>query len=70
MFDIVLIVVDRYIKFAKYIPACKDWKAEDIANVLIKEIFIKYNNPVFFVSNCDSLFMSKFWLHLCYYVNI
>ena len=60
MFDIVLVIVDKYIKFAKYISAHKDWKAEDIINILVKKVFTKYGKPVFFISNCGMLFILKF----------
>ena len=70
VFDVVLVVVDEYTKFARYIPACKDWKAEDMVNVLVKEVLTKYNKSVFFADNCNLLFTSKFWSHLCYYLSI
>ena len=70
VFDAVLVVIDRYTKFAKYIPACKDWEAENMVDILIEEVFIKYGKSVFFVSNCGLLFISKFWSHLCYYLSI
>ena len=31
-----------------------------MANDLVKKVFTKYGKPVFFVSNCGLLFMSKF----------
>ena len=70
VFDAVLVVVDRYTKFARYIPARKDWEAEDMADVLVEEVFTKYGKPVSFVSDRGSLFTSKFWSHLCYYLSI
>ena len=60
IFNIDLIIVDRYIKFAKYIPACKDWKVKKIANVLVEKVFTKYSKLVFFKNNYNLLFMSKF----------
>ena len=70
MFDAVLVVVDRYTKFTRYIPTCKDWEVEDMANILVKEVFIKYGKPISFVRNCDLFLISKFWSHLCYYLSI
>ena len=70
MFDAVLVMVNRYIKFAKYIPPFKNWKAENIADVLVKKVFTKYNKLVFFVNNFSLLFISKFWLYLYFYLSI
>ena len=63
-------MVNRYAKVAKYIPACKNWEAEDMADNLVKNIFTKYGKPVSFVSNCGLLFTLKFQLHLYYYLSI
>ena len=70
MFDTVLVVVDRYIKFARYILAHKDWEAENMANILVKGIFTKYDKLISFVNNHGSLFTSKFWSYLYYYLSI
>ena len=70
IFDTVLVMKNGYIKFTKYIPACKDWEGENIADILVKKIFIKYGKPVSFMNNCNSLFTSKFWSYLCYYLSI
>ena len=70
MLDAVLIVLIEYSKFAKYIHFCKDWKAEDMANVLVKVVFTKYDKSIFFVSNHSLLFTSKFCFYLYYYLSI
>ena len=62
--DAVLVMMDRYTKFAKYITARKNREAENIIDVLVEEVFTKYDKPVFFVSNHGSLFTSKFYLSI------
>lgn len=60
VFNIVLVIVNRYIKFERYIPTCKDQKTKNMANILIKKVFIKYNKFVSFVNNCNLFFTLNF----------
>ena len=44
----------------------KGWETEDMVNVLVEEVFLKYGKPVLFVSDHGTLFTSHFWSMLCY----
>jgi hypothetical protein len=68
VYDSMLMMIDRYIKFNLYISSKKTWNAENLTNALIDEIFIKFERLVFIVTNRDSLFTFKFWSSLCYYL--
>ena len=38
VFNTILMVVKTYIKFARYIPSCKNWKAKILEKTLVKEM--------------------------------
>jgi hypothetical protein len=68
VYDSMLMIIDRYIKFNLYISSKKTWNAEDLTNALIDEIFIKFERLVFIVTDRDSFFIFKFWSSLCYHL--
>jgi hypothetical protein len=61
-------IIDHYIKFSLYISLKKTWNIENWTNVLIDEMFIKFNKLVFIVTNRDFLFIFKFWFLFCDYL--
>ena len=70
VYDSILVTIDRYTKFSRYIPARKDWEAETMSDVLVEEIFTKFGMPVSIVTDWRSLFTSKFWSHFCYHLRV
>lgn len=66
--DLILMMVDRYIKLTKYIPAQKIWTTEDLVDVVVDEVFTKFERSMFVVSDRGSLFTSKFWSAFCYHL--
>jgi hypothetical protein len=68
VYDSILMIIDRYIKFSLYISLKKTWNAENLTNALIDEIFIKFKKFVFIVTNRESFFIFKFWSFLCYHL--
>ena len=60
MYDSILVVIDQYTKYIKYIPARKNWKAIDLANVLVEDVFSAFGKPVSLTSNQGSLFTSNY----------
>ena len=70
VYNTILVVVDRYIKYARYIPAWKNWDAKLFADIIVKEVFIKFGMPRSITSNQSSLFKSNFWSDFCYYIRI
>jgi hypothetical protein len=68
VYDSMLMMIDRYIKFNLYISSKKTWNAENLTNALIDEIFIKFEKLVFIVTDRDFLFTFKYWSSLCYHL--
>ncbi len=68
VYDSILMIIDRYIKFNLYISSKKTWNVENLTNALIDEIFIKFERFVFIVTDRKSLFIFKFWSSLCYHL--
>jgi hypothetical protein len=68
VYDSILMIIDRYIKFSLYISSKKTWNVENLTNALIDEIFIKFERFVFIVTDREFLFIFKFWSSLCYHL--
>jgi hypothetical protein len=68
VYNFVLMMIDCYIKFNLYISSKKTWNVENLTNILIDEIFIKFEKLVFIVINRDFLFIFKFWSSFCYHL--
>jgi hypothetical protein len=68
VYDSMLMMINRYIKFNLYISSKKTWNAENLTNALIDKVFIKFERFVFIVTNRDSLFIFKFWSSFCYHL--
>ena len=70
VYDSLLVIVDRYTKVAKYIPCLKTIKAEELANLFIKYWIKDHSIPNGIISDCRSVFTSKFWSAICFYLKI
>jgi hypothetical protein len=62
VYDSILMIIDRYIKFSLYISSKKTWNVENLENVLIDEMFIKFEKLVFIVTNRDFFFHFQIWI--------
>jgi hypothetical protein len=60
VYDSMLMIINRYIKFNLYILSKKTWNAEDLTNALIDDIFIKFERFVFMITNRDFFLFSSF----------
>ena len=69
-YDSFLVVMDRFTKYAIYIPARKDWKVENLADALAENVFKYFGMPVSIVSDRGSLFTSHFWSAFCYHLTM
>jgi hypothetical protein len=70
IYDVVLIIINRYIKYFKYILIKKDWITKHLANELFDEIFFKQEMSKFIIFDKDSLFTFNFWSNFCYHLKI
>jgi hypothetical protein len=70
IYDFILIIIDRYTKYFKYISARKDWTTKQLTNQLFDEIFFKHEMSKSIMFNKDSLFIFNFWFNFCYHLKI
>lgn len=60
-YDMILVITDRLIKYACFLPVRETITAEDLAGIFLREVFAKWGMPAEIVSDRDKLFISKFW---------
>ena len=60
----VLVVVDRYSKYATFIPAPKECSAEQAARLFFKHVVKYWGLPRSIVSDRDTRFTGRFWTEL------
>jgi hypothetical protein len=70
IYDFILIIIDRYTKYFKYISARKDWTTKQFANQLFDETFSKHEMLKSIMFDKDSLFIFNFWFNFCYHLRI
>ena len=63
--DAILVVVDRFTKYAQYIPTRKDTTAKSFAYTFLETIWRRFGLPEGIVSDRGSIFTSKFWQTMC-----
>ena len=60
-YNIILIVVDKYIKWGYFIIYIEEITAKDLARIYTKEIFVRYGLLAKIISDRDPKFVLKFW---------
>ena len=63
-FDSIWVVVDRLTKSGHFIPVTKEYNAEQLAKVYVKEIVRLHEVPLSIISDRGTQFTSKFWRKL------
>ena len=66
-YNAILTIVDRYTKMAIFLPVQDTINAAGMAELLHKEVELRYGCPSGIVSDRDSRITSKFWAEICYY---
>ncbi len=66
----ILVIVNRLTKIVHYKPIKATIDALGLAEVIIEVVVRHYGLPDSIVSNWGSLFTSKFWSSLCYFLGI
>jgi hypothetical protein len=62
--DLIMVVIDKCSKSTHYIPMKSTYKAINIANFFMKEIFRLHGIPTMVISDRYVKFTSKFWKEL------
>ena len=70
VYDSILVIVDRYTKLARYIPTTKTITAAELAELFVLRVFRDFGLPAGITSDRGSVFTSKFWSSLCFYLSI
>lgn len=60
-FDCILVVVDKFTKYAHFLPLRHPITAEDVATTFVNNVYKLHGMPDIIVSDRDPLFTSKFW---------
>ena len=70
IYNVILVVVDRYSKITFYIFAKSTWSIEDFANVLFNKMFLIFFEIRKVLSDRSSFFVNDYWFALCYRICI
>jgi hypothetical protein len=68
VYDTVLIIVNKFTKMFKYFSTQKTLNAVQLANLFCKIIVKNFGILCFIVLDRGTVFMSQFWLLLCFYM--
>jgi hypothetical protein len=66
--DAILVIIDRFMKIAKYFLVRKTLDASQLAQILVTRIVKDFGTPKSIVSDRGSIFTSAFWSSLYYYM--
>jgi hypothetical protein len=59
-YDFILVFIDRYKKYVRYVRARQNWIAVQLIDAMIKELFIKYEIFEIIIINRENLFIAKY----------
>lgn len=63
--DAILVIVDRFTKYARYLPTRTTLTSEEFAKTMVTQVFTKFGIPRGITSDRGVLFTSKFWETAC-----
>ena len=70
VYDSILVIVDRYTKMARYIATTKEITAPELAELFVLHVVKDFGILAGMTSDRGSVFTSKFWASLCFYLKI
>jgi hypothetical protein len=60
-FDCIMVVVDKFTKYAHFLPLHHSFSAAHVAKVFIDNVYKLHGLPLSIVSDHDKIFTSKLW---------
>lgn len=63
-YSCIMVVVDRFSKYAHFVPLAHPFTATTVANAYMNNIYKLHGRPKSIVSDRDKVFLSKFWQEL------
>lgn len=63
-YDTILVVVDRFSKYAHFMALKHPFSAQQVAQILLDQVVKLHGLPKTIVSGRDKIFSSSFWTHL------
>ena len=70
VYDVILMIVDCYIKMTQYISISKTLTAMQLADIFFEKIVCRYRALKEIVSDRGSIFTSSYWSEVYYQMNI
>ena len=70
VYDTVLVIVDWYIKIAKYLLIIKTIDAFSLTDLTYQHIFLVYGWPEGIILNQEPMFISAYWMTVCNNINV
>ncbi len=64
-YNSILVIVDRLMKMAIYLPCRKDLDSPELACLFFEQIICHYGIPEHIITDCGSTFTSLFWKRVC-----
>ena len=62
--DTIMVVVDRFTKYAHFMALSHPFIAKDVAIIFLKEVVRLHGFPASIISDRNQIFLSKFWREL------
>src|SRR5688500_15525072 len=63
-YDAILVIVDRFTKYAEMVPFRKDYTAKQLGHVILDRLIRYHGIPKSIISDRDKLFTSNYWTTL------
>jgi len=70
VYNVIYIIVNHYTKIALYLPIVKTITITKLADLFLNKVVCYFRAPRGIISNCSSIFTSKFWSELCFTIKI
>ena len=66
----IAVIVDRFTKYATYLPCRKDIDSPELARLFFEHIICKHGMPEHVITDRETQFTSRFWARVCSHLSI